>query len=85
MTASDIFTIHDLVRIPLVIGKPVWLQLTFLKQGSGVIVSNLSASGLYGGRAGVAYTASKHAVVGLTKNTAFMFADKGIRCNGIAH
>ena len=56
----------------------------FLKQGSGVIVNNISAGGLHGGRAGAAYTASKHAVVGLTKNTAFMFGDKGIRCNGIA-
>ena len=56
----------------------------FLKQGHGVIVNNISAGGLYGGRAGAAYTASKHAVVGLTKNTAFMFADKGICCNGIA-
>ncbi|KOR75979.1 SDR family oxidoreductase [Paenibacillus solani] len=56
----------------------------FLEQGHGVIVNNISAGGLYGGRAGGAYTASKHAVVGLTKNTAFMYADKGIRCNGIA-
>lgn len=56
----------------------------FLEQGYGVIVNNISAGGLYGGRAGGAYTASKHAVVGLTKNTAFMYADKGIRCNGIA-
>ncbi|MFJ7746847.1 SDR family oxidoreductase [Peribacillus sp. NPDC097295] len=56
----------------------------FLEQGHGVIVNNISAGGLHGGRAGAAYTASKHAVVGLTKNTAFMFADKNIRCNGIA-
>lgn len=56
----------------------------FLKQGHGVIVNNISAGGLYGARAGAAYTASKHAVVGLTKNTGFMYADKNIRCNGIA-
>ncbi|WP_042349855.1 SDR family oxidoreductase [Bacillus massiliigorillae] len=56
----------------------------FLKQGHGVIVNNISAGGLYGARAGAAYTASKHAVVGLTKNTAFMYANKNIRCNGIA-
>lgn len=56
----------------------------FLKQGHGVIVNNISAGGLFGARAGAAYTASKHAVVGLTKNTAFMYADKNIRCNGIA-
>lgn len=56
----------------------------FQKQGHGVIVNNISAGGLYGARAGAAYTASKHAVVGLTKNTAFMYADQNIRCNGIA-
>lgn len=56
----------------------------FLEQGSGTIVNNISAGGLYGARAGAAYTASKHAVVGLTKNTAFMYADQNIRCNGIA-
>lgn len=56
----------------------------FTKQGHGVIVNNISTGGLYGARAGAAYTASKHAVVGLTKNTAFMYADQNIRCNGIA-
>src|SRR5699024_9772960 len=39
---------------------------------------------LYGSRAGVAYTAAKHAVVGLTKNVGFQYATKGIRCNAIA-
>lgn len=56
----------------------------FLEQGHGVFINNISAGGLHGARAGAAYTASKHAVVGLTKNTAFMYADKNIRCNGIA-
>lgn len=55
-----------------------------LKQGRGVIINNTSIGGLYGGRAGVAYTASKHALVGLTKNIGFMYAKKGIRCNAIA-
>lgn len=56
----------------------------FLEQGHGVIVNNISAGGLRGARAGAAYTASKHAVTGLTKNTAYMYAHSGIRCNGIA-
>lgn len=56
----------------------------FLEQGHGVIVNNISAGGLRGARAGAAYTASKHAVTGLTKNTAYMYANSGIRCNGIA-
>jgi NAD(P)-dependent dehydrogenase (short-subunit alcohol dehydrogenase family) len=56
----------------------------FLEKGQGVIVNIASAGGLYGARAGAAYTASKHAVVGLTKNTAFMYALQGVRCNAIA-
>ncbi|KAK7724926.1 hypothetical protein SLS57_004197 [Botryosphaeria dothidea] len=32
---------------------------------------------------GAAYTASKHGLVGLTKNTAAAYARKGIRCNAI--
>jgi len=27
---------------------------------------------------------SKHATIGLTKNTAWMYADRGIRCNAMA-
>jgi len=55
----------------------------FEKQGGGVIVNTSSASGLYGCRAGAIYTASKHALVGFTKNTAYMYAAKNIRCNAI--
>ena len=56
----------------------------FLKQEHGVIVNIASAAGLTGSRAGAAYTASKHAVVGLTKNVGFQYATKGVRCNAIA-
>lgn len=56
----------------------------FLEKGAGIIINIASVGGLYGYRAGAAYTASKHAVVGLTKNTAFAYADKGVRCNAIA-
>ncbi len=56
----------------------------FLEQQSGVIINIASVGGLNGGRAGTAYTASKHAVIGLTKSTGFMYAKNGIRCNAIA-
>lgn len=56
----------------------------FLDKGKDVIVNTVSTGGLNGGHAGVTYTASKHAVVGITKNTGFMYANEGIRCNGIA-
>jgi NAD(P)-dependent dehydrogenase (short-subunit alcohol dehydrogenase family) len=55
-----------------------------LAQGSGSIVNISSIGGLQGARAGAAYSASKHAVIGLTKNIGFMYAKKGIRCNAIA-
>lgn len=55
-----------------------------LKQGSGSIINIASVGGLNGSRAGAAYSTSKHAVVGLTKNIGFMYAQKGIRCNAIA-
>lgn len=56
----------------------------FLDKGNGVIINTASTGGFSGAHAGAAYTASKHAVVGITKNTGFMYAQKGIRCNAIA-
>ncbi|MHB1261585.1 MAG: glucose 1-dehydrogenase [Thermoplasmatota archaeon] len=55
-----------------------------LGQGSGSIINIASIGGLQGGRAGAAYTASKHAVIGLTRNIAYTYAKTGIRCNAIA-
>ena len=54
-----------------------------LQNGGGSIINVASTAGLHGGAAGAAYTASKHALVGLTKNTAWMYAKRGIRCNAI--
>ena len=49
----------------------------------GVILNTASAGGLGGGKAGFAYTASKHAVVGMTRSVAFGYGEFGIRCNAI--
>ena len=54
-----------------------------LAHGGGAIVNVASTAGLHGGAAGAAYTASKHALVGLTRSTAWMYAKRGIRCNAI--
>lgn len=56
----------------------------FMEKGKGSIINVASVAGVNGGRGGVAYTASKHAVVGLTKNVGFQYASSGIRCNAIA-
>jgi NAD(P)-dependent dehydrogenase (short-subunit alcohol dehydrogenase family) len=55
-----------------------------IEQGGGVIVNIASVGGLEGGPAGAAYITSKHALVGLTKNTAWMYAQRGVRCNAVA-
>lgn len=55
-----------------------------LAQGAGSIVNTASEAALRGSAAGVAYTASKHAVVGLTKSTAFMYGPSGLRVNAVA-
>ncbi|MEV0774315.1 SDR family NAD(P)-dependent oxidoreductase [Streptomyces sp. NPDC050428] len=55
-----------------------------LAAGKGAIVNTTSEAGLRGSAAGAAYTASKHGVVGLTKNLAVMYRNQGIRANAIA-
>ncbi|HEY3654192.1 MAG TPA: SDR family oxidoreductase [Steroidobacteraceae bacterium] len=54
-----------------------------LKAGKGSIVNIASLSSFSGASAGAAYTASKHALLGLTRNTAWRYAKEGIRCNAI--
>ena len=51
-------------------------------QSSGVIVNMSAIAGVYG-NAGVAYSASKAAVISITKNIAVQYAGKGIRCNAV--
>jgi len=50
----------------------------------GSIVNVASEAALRGSAAGAAYTAAKHAVVGLSKNAAFMHRADGIRVNVVA-
>lgn len=56
----------------------------FQERGAGTIINMASISGLTGGRGGLAYTAVKHAVVGMTKNVASQYGPENIRCNAIA-
>ncbi|EFW98493.1 short chain dehydrogenase reductase [Grosmannia clavigera kw1407] len=49
----------------------------------GVIINVASTAGLSGAVAGIAYTASKHGLIGATKNVAWRFRHEGIRCNAV--
>lgn len=53
-------------------------------RGGGAIVNVASEAAFRGSVGGAAYTASKHAVVGLTKSCAFMYGPQGIRTNAVA-
>lgn len=55
-----------------------------VERGKGTIVNTASEASIRAGAAGTAYTTSKHAVIGLTKSTAFFYGPKGVRVNAVA-
>jgi 3alpha(or 20beta)-hydroxysteroid dehydrogenase len=88
-TVSPLFDypddVFDLVMAVNVRG--VYLGMKYAGQAmrgtGGAIVNIASVSGLSGSRNIMAYTASKHAVVGMTKNAALELAPHGIRVNAV--
>ena len=54
-----------------------------VERGDGAIINVASTAGLNGGNGGAAYTTSKHAIIGFTRQLCFDYARKGIRCNVI--
>lgn len=55
-----------------------------IEAGHGSIVNVSSEASLRASASGVAYSASKHAVNGLTKSVAVVYGPKGIRANAVA-
>ena len=55
-----------------------------LEKKSGIIINMCSIASFLAGGGGVAYTASKHALAGLTKQIALDYADKNIQVFGLA-
>lgn len=82
---------HTEVNFDLVMGinvKGVWLSMKYeipqmLKTGGGAIVNCSSVAGVIGFPGIGIYSASKHAVVGLTKAAALEYSAQGIRVNAV--
>lgn len=68
--------------------KSVWLCMKYeiprmLEQGGGAIINMSSLAGIRGRGNTVAYSASKHGIIGITKTAALEYAKKGIRINAV--
>jgi 3-oxoacyl-[acyl-carrier protein] reductase len=54
-----------------------------LERGSGIIINTASLSSFSAAGGGTAYTASKHGLLGLTRQLTFDYGSRGIRVNAI--
>jgi NAD(P)-dependent dehydrogenase (short-subunit alcohol dehydrogenase family) len=68
--------------------KGVWLCMKYeiphmLKQGKGAIVNTSSIAGLVALAESLAYNASKHGVIGLTRAAALEYSQRGVRVNAV--
>jgi 3alpha(or 20beta)-hydroxysteroid dehydrogenase len=75
-------------RVLAVNVKGVWLGMKYAgpamrERGGGAIVNTASTAGLRGTPTIIAYGASKHAVIGMTRSAAVEFAPAKVRVNAV--
>ncbi|KAJ5212103.1 uncharacterized protein N7498_003749 [Penicillium cinerascens] len=68
---------------PFLLSKLAVRNMLEQEKPDGRIINIVSVAGRAGWASGAAYTASKHGLVGLTKNTAAFYGNKGIKCNAL--
>lgn len=85
---TESYAVEDFERLLRINTTSVFVlcqaALPHLLASKGNIVCVASTAGLSGIPYSVAYTASKHAVVGMIKSLALEYAAKGVRVNGVA-
>jgi len=86
--AADVFTDQEwdtVIGVNLTVPtRMMRAVLPFMRRKkSGSIINISSYAGISGASAGIAYTTSKHGLLGVTKHTAWRFRNEGIRCNAI--
>jgi len=75
-------------RVMAINAKGVWLGMKFvapaiIARGGGAIVNTASIAGLRGTPNVIAYTASKHAVVGMARTASMELIRRGVRVNAV--
>ncbi|RJE27606.1 NAD dependent epimerase/dehydratase family [Aspergillus sclerotialis] len=71
------------LKAPYLLSKLAVQHMLSQEKPDGCIFNIVSVAGKAGWAAGAAYTASKHGLLGLTKNTASFYGSRGIRCNSL--
>ncbi|KAJ5922404.1 Glucose/ribitol dehydrogenase [Penicillium verrucosum] len=68
---------------PALLSKLAVRNMLAQPKPDGRIINIVSVAGKAGWAGGAAYTTSKHGLVGLTKNIAAYYGNKGIKCNAL--
>lgn len=83
---TDIEEIEKIININLM-GSMYGIRYVaevMMKNGGGAIVNTASSAGVIGQTTVVTYSATKHALVGITKSMAAEYAKDGLRINAVA-
>ena len=81
-TLEDYMRIIEVNQIGVFLGMRTAIP-AMLRNGAGAIVNTSSSNGIAGYGGTIAYTASKFAVRGMTKNAALEYGKAGIRVNSV--
>src|SRR5687768_4160180 len=81
-TLEDYMRIIEVNQIGVFLGMRTAIP-ALLRNGKGAIVNTSSSNGMAGYGGTIAYTASKFAVRGMTKNAALEYGKAGIRVNSV--